>query len=181
YKNKGKIGTVGRISGLYNHYIYVEGATYYPSELMLVRSAEAGANPATSSSQTQMEDTHMTSTSLVGAAAVAPTTTKRRRDLKMGDLFRNVNGGKIYMHTGVRTAPPSGTNTVRVTVGGNEVYRSTDRNLGYAPNGDVIVGFQSIVVRGKVSPGQDGAVVTFDGDKEVVYLGRAAITLPSGV
>lgn len=120
------------------------------------------------------------STSLVGATPVAPATTRRRGDLVVGDLFRNPDGGKVYMHTGARTRPPSGSGDV-VTVNGVTVHDGRSKSLGRNLAGRDIIAYQAIVVRGHVTPGEDGAVVTFDGAKEVVYLGRAAISLPAGV
>lgn len=86
-----------------------------------------------------------------------------RGSLEVGDLFKRPKGkGRVYMHTGTRTTPPS------------ELGKRV--SLGILPNGDHIVGYQSIVVQGVVKSGEDGAMVTFNNDP-VNHVGRASITL----
>lgn len=113
---------------------------------------------------------------VTGSKRVPTTTVVKRSSLKVGDLFRNRDGGKVYMHTGQRTAPPSG-RTVSIQVGNQTVSHEVFKSLGRNAAGQDVIGYQGIVVQGKVAYGQDGSVVTFDGNKDVVLLGTAELSL----
>lgn len=111
--------------------------------------------------------------------------TVRRGSLEMYDLFSRVNGnGSVYMHTGQRTRPPSGGHSdVRVSVNGNTVldkrvdhFTTLSRNAA----GKDVIGYQSVKVKGKVKPGEDGTVVTYQNDM-VTYQGKAEISLPEHI
>ncbi len=80
--------------------------------------------------------------------------TVKRSSLKIGDLFKNAKSKNIYMHSGKRTKPPS------------------------AGSRGGTVGYQSILVRGSTKlEGEDGAFVTFEGNKQVTPVGIAEIKL----
>ena len=100
------------------------------------------------------------STTLVGSVI----TTTQRKDMDIYDLYSLKAGGRVLMHTGVRTSPPS-----EAPNGGRGLARDT--------NGNVVVGYQSLVVSGKIKDQSDGAVFTSDGDKPVIRRGRANIAL----
>src|SRR5690606_1132258 len=137
----------------------------------------AGATPASGSNTTnQQKETDFMPAYTRTSADVLNTdnrigTKVKRSSLQMYDVF-SVNGTK-YMHTGVRTTPPSSNGTViydpetgrQRKVGGRPV-------LGYTPNGDEIIGYQSVKLN-NVTPGEDGATVSFNPDANVTYLGRA--------
>ena len=108
--------------------------------------------------------------------AVASVKTVARRDLVVGDLYKNRSGGRIYMHTGLRTAPPSG-HTVDIVVGSQTFTVNASNIKGYTDNGDAILGWQSIIVDGDVKSGSDGAAITFDGDKDVLHVGYVDLNL----
>lgn len=93
-----------------------------------------------------------TSTNIVtvNKANRAPATV-RRDSLKVGDLFSNKADGRVFMHTGTRTNPPS---------------------QGRAGT----VGYNSIVVRGKIKTGSDGAAFSENGSRQVFPRGNATIT-----
>jgi N-acetylglutamate synthase/N-acetylornithine aminotransferase len=114
------------------------------------------------------------STSIVGAASFLATEKKVQRSaLNVGDLYKETNSGRVLMHTGQRTMPPSG-RRVEVRVGDQVVVHEVFPSLGRNAVGQDIIAFQSIVVQGDVAPGQDGAVVSFK-DGEVTLVGKATI------
>ena len=101
-----------------------------------------------------------TSTSIVSSgSSIARPTGVTRGSMKVGDLFRNKITGKLYMDTGARTCPPS-----------------EGRSTGYTQNGKDIIARQALVVGGGISDGEDGAVMSTDLDKDVIHVGRGAIT-----
>lgn len=109
---------------------------------------------------------------------VPATVIKKRSALEVGDVFKNANGKRLYMHTGVRTAPPSGSAPTTIVVNGQTInVPSTVRSLGRTANGQDIVGFQSIVVQGTVKTGEDGSSVSFDGTQDVIVVGKAELAL----
>lgn len=142
----------------------------------------AGATPASGNNTTnQQKETDFMPAYTRTSADVLNTdkrigTKVKRSSLQMYDVF-SVNG-TMYMHTGVRTTPPSSNGTViydpetgrQRKVGGRPV-------LGYTPNGDEIIGYQSVKLN-NVTPGEDGATVSFNPEANVTYLGRAEIHLP---
>ena len=83
----------------------------------------------------------------------------RRRDVKLGQTY-TVKGkaGKVYMALGAHTDPPSGS--------------TRGKDFGRTAAGKKITGFQSLVVSGDISAGEDGLSVTWDGDKEVTITGH---------
>lgn len=100
----------------------------------------------------------------------------RRDTLVIGDLFQRKNGrGRVYMHTGCRTAPPSG-RTLTCEFNGSKQNIELFKKCG-VQGGKDIIGFQAIVVEGDVDEGEDGAAVTYDGAALVTWVGRAEITL----
>lgn len=106
----------------------------------------------------------------------------KRKSLQMYDLFSLPKGtGSIYMHTGCRTRPPSGGNTeVSLVVDGKSIInRSFDHFKTLFTQGSrEVIGFQSIKVAGDISRGEDGAIVSYDDTKLVIYEGRAEVVLP---
>jgi hypothetical protein len=100
------------------------------------------------------------STVLTGDVA----TNVQRKDLDVFDLYSLKAGGRVLMHTGVRTSPPSA-----APDGGRGLARDAD--------GNVVVGYQSVVVQGKIKDKSDGAVFTSDGEKPVIRRGRAQVSL----
>lgn len=86
-----------------------------------------------------------------GAARKPAVPTVRRDSLVIGDVYAVKD--RHFMHTGVRTNPPS--------TGGN----------------GRVVGYQSIIVKGNVKDGSDGAAFTTKGDKQVVLVGKAEVTV----
>lgn len=116
------------------------------------------------------------STSIVaGVKTLKTTKIVKRASLQVGDLFRNKDGGRVYMHTGQRTAPPSGRN-VSIQIGNQTVQHEVFKSLGRNASGQDVIGYQSIVVQGSVKPGQDGSMVTFN-NNDVIYVGKAEINL----
>ena len=99
----------------------------------------------------------------------------RRSALEPGDLYSVEEDGRILMHTGVRTCPPS-TRFVSVTTPAGTQQVEVHKAIGRRPNGEDIIAFQSMVVEGDIKDGSDGAVVSFK-DKEVYYMGRATLDL----
>lgn len=92
-----------------------------------------------------------------------------REELTVGNLFRRVNGRRILMATGTRTAPPSAAGT-KVPAG----------NIRTTNAGKSIVGYNSIVVDDtdrKIKAGEDGAEVSYDARAQVEHVGHATITL----
>ena len=119
----------------------------------------------------------MNTTSLVkNVNRISYSKTMLRRDLKPGDLFKVKGGTKTYMATSKRTAPPS-ENNVTITVGDKKFTHQIHKVHGRTSNGKEIVGYQSIVVQGAVTCGEDGGVVTFNGDREVTVVGRSTVDL----
>lgn len=100
------------------------------------------------------------STNLTGTTS----TQVSRKDMDMWDLFSTKAGGRVLMHTGVRTLPPSSA-------------PNNGRGLPVDGDGNVIIGYQSVVVSGKIKDKSDGAVFTSDGDKPVVRRGRGQVSL----
>lgn len=99
------------------------------------------------------------STSIVSTSSTTrPTNTVARRTLKMGDVFSRPKekNGNLYMHTGVRTKPPS---------------------AGATRYGSKVIGYQSIVVKGTIKVGEDGARFTDKGDTTVLKVGTATVAL----
>lgn len=105
---------------------------------------------------------------------------KLRGQLEVGDLYRNSDTGRVYMHTGYRTAPPSGSDDVTVQVNGETVYKNdaSSRTTGsFYRGGRKVLAAQSIIVQGKIKGGEDGSAVTFDLEKHVQVVGKASIDL----
>ncbi len=97
-----------------------------------------------------------------GSADVA-SSDPTRDSLELGDLFslvKDKHKGRVYMHSGVRTQPPS--------AGSTNNKRFNDRP---------VIGYQSIIVKGSVSSGEDGTIFTTDGSKTIVRKGHATIEL----
>jgi hypothetical protein len=115
-----------------------------------------------------------TSVDLVGRPTTNTTRRVKRRDLQVGDLFK-VNG-KTYMHTGCRSCPPT-ERSVRFTVGSKSMTHEIYKAQGRLPNGKDIIGWQSMVVDGAPERGGDGTAFTTNGDREVLYVGRAHLEL----
>ena len=114
------------------------------------------------------------STSIVGSASYLAMEEKVLRSaLNVGDLYKEPNNGRVLMHTGQRTMPPSG-RRVEVRIGNQTVVHEVFPSLGTNAAGQDIIGFQSIVISGDVGTGQDGAVVSFK-DGEVTLVGKATI------
>lgn len=106
-----------------------------------------------------------TSTSLVASTSVMSRDDGlvARSSLQMGDLFTKPGSSKIREHTGLRTCPPS------------EVKRGA-KTYG-TQNDKTIIGFQSRVVSGTIKANEDGASVSFDGDRRVKHVGQTSLTL----
>ena len=104
----------------------------------------------------------------------------RRSSLNMYDLFQRKAGGNLYMHTGQRTRPPSGST---VTVTANDGNKTTSMTVDSFPSlgtnkaGKDVIGYQSVKVAGTISENEDGAVVTYSNDY-VLFQGTATVVLP---
>lgn len=125
--------------------------------------------------RTYMPNLNNTSLGAVRSSTPAGGRSVRRSTLTVGDLYSVKGGSNTYMHTGRRTAPPSG-RTVEISVGGRSMQHEVFKSLGVDDSGSTVIGFQSIIVKGSITPGSDGAAVSWE-DKEVTFLGRAAIDL----
>lgn len=101
---------------------------------------------------------------------------KLRKNLQPGDLFKVKGGSRVYMATSMRTTPPSDNQFV-VEVNGKRHTHQIRKPLGKLANGKEILGYQSIVMEGSIPFGEDGGIVTFNGDREVTVVGRAQVTL----
>lgn len=99
-----------------------------------------------------------------------------RKNLQVGDLFIAGNSGKVYMHTGCRSCPPT-QRSVTIHVGDQSIEHEIYAAQGSLPNGKDIIGWQSMIVEGDPEAGGDGTSFTTKGNREVTYVGKGHLTL----
>lgn len=101
--------------------------------------------------------------------------TVNRNKLTIADLYLDAKG-RTLMFTGFRTRPPSGGGGVQVYKDGTVVIDTSLPSLGTTEGGQTIIGYQSMVVEGRIRTGSDGTTVSFTRGN-VTWIGRAEITL----